>query len=77
MRIRTGHRPEDWSVSIPASTGSSRLGGELVSGAHGWVEQGRINARASKARETALRGERLDQRNLARSARFVAGKDKA
>ena len=57
MRVRTGHGPDDWTPSIPASTGSSRLGGELVVGAHGWVEQGRINARAAKARETAKKAE--------------------
>ena len=65
-----------WSENVPASTGSSRLGGELVSGAHGWVEQGRINARAAR-RDTPPRGEKLVQRLADKSARFVAGKDKA
>lgn len=59
MRVRTGHGPNDWTDSVPASTGSSRLGGELVVGAPGPWEQGRINARAERARLTTLRGEKL------------------
>lgn len=66
-----------WSDSVPASTGSSRLGGELVQGDHGPVEQGRIQSRAQRARETALRGERLLEARAAKSKRFVAGKDAA
>jgi hypothetical protein len=38
-----------WSESTPASTGSSRLGGELVIGAPGPWEQNRIKARATAA----------------------------
>jgi hypothetical protein len=53
MRIRTGHRPEDWTESIPASTGSSRLGGELVIGGPGAVEQARIQSRAHQATHKA------------------------
>ena len=48
MRRRTGHGPNDWTESTPASTGSSRLGGELVTGNHGWVEQGRINKKVHR-----------------------------
>jgi hypothetical protein len=57
MRIRTGHRPEDWTESIPASTGSSRLGGELVVGAPGSVERGRVAEREHKAKIAARKAE--------------------
>jgi hypothetical protein len=50
MRIRTGHRPEDWTESIPASTGSSHLGGSLEYGAPGSVERQRIAEREHKAK---------------------------
>ena len=50
MRVRTGHGPDDWTPSVPASTGSSRLGGELVVGDHGSVEMGRIKSRVHKDR---------------------------
>jgi hypothetical protein len=51
-----------WSDNIPASTGSSRLGGQLVVGGPGSVEMGRIQARIVRARmeragEIAARGE--------------------
>ena len=57
LRIYSADGTPQWGPNTPASTGSSRLGGELVVGAHGWVEQGRINARAAKARETAKKVE--------------------
>jgi hypothetical protein len=57
MRIRTGHKPEDWTTSTPASTGSSRLGGELVVGGPGPWERGRIAERANKAKIAARKAE--------------------
>jgi hypothetical protein len=72
VRIRTGHKPEDWTTSTPASTGSSRLGGQLVVGGPGSVEMGRIQSRANNK---ALRGERLAERIAAHDEVFLASKD--
>jgi hypothetical protein len=36
-----------WSDNVPANPGASSLKGSLVSGAHGPVEQARINSRRS------------------------------
>lgn len=42
MRIRSGHKPEDWIECPPANPGSMPIRGSLVVGGHGPVEQRRI-----------------------------------
>jgi hypothetical protein len=47
MRVRTGHKPDDWSANEPSEARIPGVRGSLVKGAPGPVEQARINSRRS------------------------------
>lgn len=51
MRVRTGHGPDDWSPSVPASAQLSGIRGALVVGAPGPNDRATHNAQARKSRE--------------------------
>ena len=61
MRVRTGHRPSDWSENQPANGyhvslgtgGFLQLGGEVVAGEHGKVERDRRINREKAQRKAA------------------------
>jgi hypothetical protein len=60
MRLRTGHGPNDWTLNVPSeprpAEGWQR--GSLITGAHGPVEQGRLQSVAyRKAKRAASEAE--------------------
>ncbi len=61
MRIRTGHRPEDWTTSVPAEPLPSRgFGGALITGAPGPVEKARIHANAVRKEARAEKAKAVE-----------------
>lgn len=59
MRIRTGHGPDDWTVSIPASPGSMPIRGQLVVGGPGAYDKAR-QAEYQRKHAEKVRAEKAD-----------------
>lgn len=53
MRIRTGHKPDDWLECPPAHPGSMPIRGSLVVGGPGAYDQDRISKRKHLAKVKA------------------------